>query len=204
MQPQTSGLGEAVPISVVPFDWNGDDVLIVALIIAVPLLHWIGRIVARRQRRTQIQASVNSLLDWLSQRLAGEGASRIDAFWKSPSGEMVVEVVFPGVGTLQYHGYAGEAWHEVIETILDGLASITHPPDLDEALDEEAAPAPIPVQGWWDVLGVKRDAPYSDVRSAYRVLAKEKHPDHGGSDEAMAVLNSAMDAAKSEISGRMG
>ena len=45
----------------------------------------------------------------------------------------------------------------------------------------------------WDVLGVKRGASAAEVEAAYREKAKESHPDHGGSHDAMARLNKARD-----------
>ena len=33
---------------------------------------------------------------------------------------------------------------------------------------------------WSDVLGVDRDATTDDIKSAYRKLARDNHPDHGG------------------------
>lgn len=59
-----------------------------------------------------------------------------------------------------------------------------------------AAPGPRP---WRDVLGVGPAAGREDVLSAYRRLAAERHPDRGGSDHAMAELNTARDAALKEF-----
>jgi DnaJ domain len=41
------------------------------------------------------------------------------------------------------------------------------------------------------VLGLSTDATPDEVAAAYRRLAKEWHPDHGGGDERMAEINSA-------------
>jgi len=45
-----------------------------------------------------------------------------------------------------------------------------------------------------EVLGVDPDAPEEVVKAAYRALAKERHSDHGGSDEEMRELNAAKEA----------
>ena len=50
-------------------------------------------------------------------------------------------------------------------------------------------------KSWWSVLGVQRDADLGTIRAAYNRLARERHPDTGGSDEMMAELNQARDAA---------
>lgn len=53
-------------------------------------------------------------------------------------------------------------------------------------------------RSWFDVLGVGTSAPWSAVEDAYKALARKLHPDAGGSDEAMAELNGAMDTARQE------
>lgn len=53
---------------------------------------------------------------------------------------------------------------------------------------------PAPEQ-WWQVLGLSAGAGRSDVETAFRRLAKDAHPDVGGSDAAMARLNAARAAA---------
>jgi len=56
----------------------------------------------------------------------------------------------------------------------------------------QALPAP---EQWWQVLGVSATATREQIDAAYRVKAKAAHPDHGGSNAAMARLNSARDQA---------
>lgn len=56
-----------------------------------------------------------------------------------------------------------------------------------------ALPAP---EQWWQVLGVPQNADADTIQTAYRALAKEHHPDRGGSDAAMARINAAYDAAR--------
>lgn len=53
---------------------------------------------------------------------------------------------------------------------------------------------------WSEVLKVPRDAKRTDIDVMYRRLAAERHPDRGGSDTAMAELNTARDRAYQEIS----
>lgn len=54
----------------------------------------------------------------------------------------------------------------------------------------EALPAP-GTKPWWQILQVPRDASKTDCTRAYRRLAFERHPDHGGSDALMAELTEA-------------
>jgi hypothetical protein len=48
---------------------------------------------------------------------------------------------------------------------------------------------------WWDVLQVNRNATLEDIEVNFRRLARERHPDKGGSDHQMAELNHARDQA---------
>lgn len=44
---------------------------------------------------------------------------------------------------------------------------------------------------WWDVLQVRRDSPRDAIETNFRRLSRDRHPDTGGSHEAMAELNRA-------------
>ena len=63
-----------------------------------------------------------------------------------------------------------------------------------------ALPAPN-TKHWSEILGVPRDASLDHVTKAFRRLAADRHPDHGGSNELMAELNLARDAAERHING---
>jgi hypothetical protein len=43
----------------------------------------------------------------------------------------------------------------------------------------------------WELLGLQPGAPLDDVRAAYRRLAKQTHPDKGGSDALFRLLEDA-------------
>jgi hypothetical protein len=63
-------------------------------------------------------------------------------------------------------------------------------------------PAIVTQRPWRDVLGVPGTNPsLADVELRYRELARDAHPDRGGSHERMAELNAAIAAARGE-SGR--
>lgn len=62
----------------------------------------------------------------------------------------------------------------------------------------KALPAP-PGKHWRDILGVTGQVSGEAVNEAYRRLAGDRHPDHGGSPEAMAELNVARDTALREV-----
>lgn len=67
-----------------------------------------------------------------------------------------------------------------------------------------ALPAPARRE-WYDVLGLadvpKRNISKATIENRYRELAKQRHPDAGGTADAMAELNAARAAALKEIGG---
>ncbi|WP_430436812.1 hypothetical protein [Oceanibaculum nanhaiense] len=72
--------------------------------------------------------------------------------------------------------------------------------DLSEMFQGfRALPPPRP-RTWREVL-VMPEGPHSlhDVEVMYRRLARSRHPDNGGSTEAMAELNAAREAARKEL-----
>jgi len=58
-----------------------------------------------------------------------------------------------------------------------------------------ALPPPIAKRHWWDVLQVNSDCTRKEIMANYRRLARDRHPDRGGTDEMMAELNTARDEA---------
>lgn len=62
----------------------------------------------------------------------------------------------------------------------------------------EALPSPEYERPWQEVFELRREpnVTMAVVEGAYRRLARERHPDHGGSHAMMAELNAARDAAR--------
>lgn len=70
---------------------------------------------------------------------------------------------------------------------------------LDRAFTGFAAlPEPGKVKPWSEVFDLPAHTPTADVKARYRELAKLRHPDIGGSNEAFAELNAAWQAFQSE------
>jgi len=65
-------------------------------------------------------------------------------------------------------------------------------------------PAPARKKPAHEVLRVLPDAPLEVAEAAYRALAKDAHPDTGGSDERMKELNTALEAFKAKDAIRKG
>ena len=71
---------------------------------------------------------------------------------------------------------------------------------LERAFTGFAALAASNGRPWRDVLGVDESAMSREIiESQYRILARERHPDMGGSHDAMAELNAAREAALLEV-----
>jgi len=54
---------------------------------------------------------------------------------------------------------------------------------------------------WWDVLDVRQDATRAQIEVNFRALSFARHPDRGGSNEAMSELNRARTEALAEKNG---
>lgn len=50
----------------------------------------------------------------------------------------------------------------------------------------------------YEVLGVRPDAPEEIVEAAWKAAAKKAHPDHGGTNEAAAEINGAIERIRAE------
>jgi len=59
-----------------------------------------------------------------------------------------------------------------------------------QALPENASQA-----SCWDILGIDPTDDSDQIRSAYRIKAKETHPDHGGSTEQFVLVQQALSDA---------
>ncbi len=57
-----------------------------------------------------------------------------------------------------------------------------------------ALPAP-GTTSWWQIMQIGSDATIEQIEAAFRRLARERHPDAGGSHDMMSELNRARDQA---------
>jgi len=143
-------------------------------------------------------------------------ALRQDGFPRSGQGEPADR------GVCAYFSLKGEPMAVACDrytTVADNLAAIAAHLDATRAIERHgvasasetlqtfallAAPAgSAPTRPWREVLSMSGHPMHGDdpaeVARRYRVLAAERHPDRGGSQEAMAELNAARDAALKEI-----
>lgn len=54
-------------------------------------------------------------------------------------------------------------------------------------------------KAWFEVLQVDHNASKAVVDAAYKALAKVRHPDAGGTEEAMKELNQAYDSVRHRL-----
>lgn len=59
----------------------------------------------------------------------------------------------------------------------------------------KALPEP---KGWWDILGVDKDASEDEIKRAYRKQAMEHHPDRGGNIHQFNLINAAYNKGLSQ------
>ena len=76
---------------------------------------------------------------------------------------------------------------------------------LEQAVEGARAALPPPdshkKRAWWEILEVGSNWPLEAIELKYQRLAKEAHPDAGGSGDRMAELNSAIAEARKAVQG---
>lgn len=75
---------------------------------------------------------------------------------------------------------------EMLERVFQGFTALPAPD------------SPKPKRPWWEILGLDPDCSIEEIEARWRNLAREAHPDRGGSNERMTALNLAVAAARSE------
>lgn len=83
-----------------------------------------------------------------------------------------------GLRQMERHGGA-----TMMERAFDGFTALPKPSGAD----------------WWEVMQLPRTAGRAQIRAKYTELARQRHPDRGGSDHQMAELNRARDQALQEV-----
>ncbi len=58
------------------------------------------------------------------------------------------------------------------------------------------------MDSYYKILGVSTTAPWGEIEKAYRSKAKIHHPDRGGDEDAMRVLNDAYNQLKQNHRGQ--
>jgi len=97
----------------------------------------------------------------------------IDAYYRVRDNLAAIAATLEAMRAIERHGGA-----QILERAFTGFAALT-----------------APGKNWWDVLEVRPDASRDAIEANFRRLARDRHPDQGGSDQAMAELNEARAAA---------
>jgi hypothetical protein len=93
----------------------------------------------------------------------------IDAYYRVRDNLAAIAATLEAMRAIERHGGA-----QILERAFTGFAALT-----------------APGKNWWDVLEVRQDASRDVIEANFKRLARDRHPDRGGSDEAMAALNEA-------------
>ena len=93
----------------------------------------------------------------------------IDAYHRVRDNLAAIAATLEAMRAIERHGGA-----QILERAFSGFAALT-----------------APGKNWWDVLEVRPDATRDAIEANFRRLAHDRHPDRGGTDDAMAALNEA-------------
>ncbi len=82
---------------------------------------------------------------------------------------------------------------------LDGVLDFVLTNEAREAMGGAGArPGPSSAPSPYAILGVMPDAPWEVIQAAWKAQCVKHHPDRGGSEERMKVINEAMEAIRKE------
>lgn len=96
-----------------------------------------------------------------------------DRFWSIIGNMRSLTMAIEGLRQMERHGGAA-----MMERAFSGFVVLT-----------------APGKQWWDVLECRPDASREVIEANFRRLARDRHPDNGGTHDAMTALNEARDAA---------
>jgi hypothetical protein len=96
----------------------------------------------------------------------------IDAYTRVRDNLAAIAATLEAMRAIERHGGA-----QILERAFTGFTAIA-----------------VPGKNWWDVLEVRPDASRDVIEQNFRRLARDRHPDRGGSHEAMSALNEARSA----------
>lgn len=97
----------------------------------------------------------------------------IDAYTRVRDNIAAIAATLEAMRAIERHGGA-----QILERAFTGFAALT-----------------APGKSWWDVLECRPDASREVIEANFRRLARDRHPDNGGTHDAMTALNEARDAA---------
>lgn len=102
----------------------------------------------------------------------------IDIYSRARDNVAAVAATLEAMRKIERHGGA-----TILERAFTGFTALPKPSGPD----------------WWEVLKLPRETTRGNILARHRELARERHPDTGGSNHQMAELNRARDQALQEI-----
>ena len=176
-----------------------DDAAVLGLIVLGILINWMVARSTRARMLSRREQWIRMFAQEILRAFSYQGAERIEVNWKTRSDHVEIRLQFT-FGDIAYTGHIQENAGQIIDAIgqyASTLRDMHHelsaeddPPyeDVAEEPDQVAEPQKI---GWWSILGVSPKASRQEISVAYRRLARENHPDLGGSQEKMSEINAA-------------
>ncbi len=175
------------------------------IFLAVIVLAWMAADAHRRWRRRRRSAlaleDVHSATLDVEAEAALWGAERFDTDWTTANTDITVVLTGPRLRltvTVRGRPTRADGMREACRILAARRLFDAQPfrPGPDPRAERVAPPPPPPPETWRDVLGLGRGAGLAEAEAARRRLAMAHHPDRGGSPEAMARINAAMDEAR--------
>ena len=111
---------------------------------------------------------------WRKNQSAPMKCMAVDRYIMVADNLAAVAATFEAMRAIERHGGA-----EILERTFRGFAAL--PSSTGET--------------WWEVLQIRQDASREVIEASFKRLMKDRHPDAGGSHDAMAALNKAREQA---------
>lgn len=128
-----------------------------------------------RLRQRQVE-DVGVAVYWLPRKQTVHRVMAIDRYTTVADNLAAVAATLEAMRAIDRHGGA-----VILERAFTGFMALPSPND------------------WRHVMGFEETPEWATVQKRYKVLAKQRHPDAGGSTEAMGELNRAFEDARREL-----
>lgn len=177
-----------IPLGLIVLAWIASDIL---------------KRVRRRRRAASALADVKAAQAVVAAEAARWGAERHDTVWTTANTDVTVILTGPKLhltvtvrGRPSREAAMREACGILASRRLFDAKPFRPGGDPSDARPNPPPPPPPPREPWRVVLGLERGDGLAEAEAARRRLAMANHPDRGGSPEAMARINAAMDEAR--------
>lgn len=129
-------------------------------------------------RAGQAEPSDPGVAVYWQRRGASMRVMAVDRYDRVADNLAAIAATLEAMRAIERHGGA-----QVLERAFTGFTALPKPSGAD----------------WWEVLKLPRTAKRAEIEARFRRLARDRHPDRGGSNHQMAELNRARDQALAEV-----